>query len=213
MSLCSPTTSFTLRGRDECPSSEGRTQPRNAASSLHRDLMELVVSLKKPTELAATAWRVRVGPPISVNMHDGALWKALEMKTRSPEKFTDVSEVMVPTENGFLSNSMMTIAMNTLVLKRIWINGQLICVPAFASRHWRSVPIERSPICTSNSTSKVSLTSCFFFCDGAHNMNRGWSAHSLCIFSFTLHCTCSNVSFSKKSTSRKPLRCSWKILH
>ena len=46
VSLCSPTTSFTLRGRDECPSSEGRTQPRNAASSLHRDLMELVVSIQ-----------------------------------------------------------------------------------------------------------------------------------------------------------------------
>ena len=57
-----------------------------------------------------------------MNMHDGALWKALEMKTRSPEKFTDVSEVDGTDENDFLSNSMMTIVMNTLVLERIWIN-------------------------------------------------------------------------------------------
>ena len=29
------------------------------------------------------------------DVHDDAPWKALEMKTRSPEKFTDVSDVMV----------------------------------------------------------------------------------------------------------------------
>ena len=54
VSPCSPTTSFTVRGRDECPSSEMRAQLRYAASLLHRDLTELVVS-SKTTELAATA--------------------------------------------------------------------------------------------------------------------------------------------------------------
>ena len=35
----------------------------------------------------------------SVNVH--ALWKALEMKTRLAEKFTDVSGVKVTDEDGF----------------------------------------------------------------------------------------------------------------
>ena len=42
----------------------------------------------------------------SVNVHDDALWKALEMKTRFAEKFTDVSGVKVIDEDCFLSRSM-----------------------------------------------------------------------------------------------------------
>ena len=56
-------------------------------------------------------------------------------------------------ENGFLSNSMMSNAMSTIVLEKIWISrvagyfvfqpfiqtGQRDLVSAFASRHWLSL--------------------------------------------------------------------------
>ena len=85
-----------------------------------------------------------------MDVPDDALWKALEMKTRSPEKFTDVCELNGTDENGFLSNSMKINVMNTIVTEKIWINrvagefvfqpfiqtGQRDLVSAFASRHW-----------------------------------------------------------------------------
>ena len=42
------------------------------------------------------------------------------MKARSPEKFLDVCDVT--DEDGFLSDSMMIKAKNTLMKERIWIN-------------------------------------------------------------------------------------------
>ena len=140
-----------MRGRDECPSSEGRTQPRCIVPIFHR--VYGVGGLLK-NHLACCDCRDRwEGEPISVNVHHDALWKALEMKTRSPEKFTDVSEVVVLTRMVFLSNSMMINATNTVVLERIWINrvagnlcfsllihtGQRDLVSAFTSRHWLSL--------------------------------------------------------------------------
>ena len=48
-----------------------------------------------------------------------SLWKALEMKARSPEKFVDVSDVKVIDEDGFLFCSMMIKAKN-IIMERIW---------------------------------------------------------------------------------------------
>ena len=51
-----------------------------------------------------------------------ALWQAVIMKARSPEKAMDVCDEKVTDDGGFLSFSMMIKAKNTLVKDRIWIN-------------------------------------------------------------------------------------------
>ena len=47
------------------------------------------------------------------------------MKARSPENFIDMCDEKVTDEDGFLSNSMMIKAKNTLMKERIWINRGL----------------------------------------------------------------------------------------
>ena len=44
------------------------------------------------------------------------------MNARSSETFTDICDKKVTDMDGFLSNSMMIKAKNTLVQERIWIN-------------------------------------------------------------------------------------------
>ena len=89
----------------------------------------------------------------------------MEMKTRSPEKFTDVSEVMILTRMVFLSNSMM-------INRRAGENldqsrGRLRVFQPFiqtgqrdlvSARHWLSLHDER--VIASNSTSNMSLMEC-----------------------------------------------------
>ena len=77
-----------MRGRDEDPSSEGRTQPRYFVLVLHR--VYGVGGLLK-NHRACREWT----SPIYVNVQVHAAWKALDMKARSPEKCTDASDAMV----------------------------------------------------------------------------------------------------------------------
>jgi hypothetical protein len=58
----------------------------------------------------------------TVNVHVDALWEALNMKARSPEKFMDVSDVIVSDADGYLSRSMTIKANNKIMKERIWIN-------------------------------------------------------------------------------------------
>ena len=64
---------------------------------------------------------------ISIN----SLWDALEMKARSPEKFTDVSDVKVTDEDGFLFRSTMIKAKSE--------SGSIVSLSEIAPRQWRSV--------------------------------------------------------------------------
>ena len=54
-----------------------------------------------------------------LNLPSKSLWEALEIKAWSPDKFMDVTSVKVSDEDGFLSNSMMIKAKNTIVNERI----------------------------------------------------------------------------------------------
>ena len=119
---------------------------------------------------AATAGKVEPASGFELDLRNlstcklTAAWKALEMKNSVHQKsFTEVSgEVVVLDETGFLSNSMMINATNTLVLERIWINrvaGNLFfsLSSTLASESWFQ-PLH--PTTFSNSTSKITLMEC-----------------------------------------------------
>ena len=59
-------------------------------------VLRLPRPLEKVYQQMDLSWTVDI-----VNVHDDAMWKALEMKTRLAEKFTDESGVKVIDEDGF----------------------------------------------------------------------------------------------------------------
>ena len=73
-----------VRGRDECPSSEERTQPRYIVPVLpplpHRDGVAGLLKHHRACRDCRGSWRVRVGPPVYVNVQVHAAWKALDWK-------------------------------------------------------------------------------------------------------------------------------------
>ena len=79
---------------------------------------------KKEQQLVYLGWNSDY-----VNVPVDALWKVVNMKARSPEKFMDVSDLNVSDEDGSLSRSMAINANNTIVKERIWIKQD--CVSAF----------------------------------------------------------------------------------
>ena len=102
----SPTT--TVRDRDE-------GSPWGANTAPLRRALRGWWSPKKPPLIH----RDGVGGRLPVNVQVDAAWKSLEMKARSPDKFMDVSDAMVLTKMGLLSNCMTINAKYTLVKEGI----------------------------------------------------------------------------------------------
>ena len=107
----------TVKGRDECFSLEGRTQPRCIMPIFHRvygvcgllkkpplphrdgvgGLLKKTTELSRlPRQLKCSSWTSDLCERASSRGVEGA-W----LKARSPEKFTDVTEVMVLTRMVF----------------------------------------------------------------------------------------------------------------
>merc|ERR1711916_348573 len=103
----------------------------------------------------------------NVTVHVDALWEALTMKARSPDKFMDVSDVKVSDEDGYLSRSMTIKANNKIVKERIWINrvaSEIVFQPLHpdtgAPLHEERLQCERNRICILSSTSEMSQMEC-----------------------------------------------------
>ena len=84
------------------------------AASIGKSVQELE---KEKQKLVNLGWSSD-----NVTVHVDALWEALTIEARSPDKFMDVSDVKVSDDDGYFSRSMTINFNNKIVKERIWIN-------------------------------------------------------------------------------------------